>query len=491
MSLRVIEDQFRGFLNDRMDGDTADAELCYRIVARHDPSDLTTPNFFMAVPNPVDIKRAGISQTTLAALEKAGLSSTSTRDIWHTPGGHRQIIRPGRWARSLTDIEDGNILDVFIMALDARFAVGESRVELLEGKAIKKAYSVNSHCRCESIGDLANSCMRYEQMKSYFSIYEKTAKLAVVKCKTCGGIQARAIAWENGDIKYVDRRYGTQQNKQAILTHLTNLGYIDVWPGSVGSEHRRTFVLPFPHERKDIPYAPYVDSLFYWCRTCKTLSNRGSDCTRNGHDLATLRGQRGVDHPGWWGLCPNCKGQLRSDGSCANQKSCPGCGETWCGGGTCPNGCVRCTGCNSWRRKEQPGCPHGCLICTHCQTANRKEYLNQAHGRCRSCGEEVADDASVVYRLKMKWNSIGHLQSRCPYCDWRIVQKEFSPMQGLEKCEHIHNGPYVYEGGHCPQCHAHIILENTDAPRPSRTNYESTDMYTFRYTTGTSNKVGW
>lgn len=458
--LRVMNDDLRMFLNDRMEANGVDAEMCYRIVARQDTSDVSVPNYFMAIPNPQDAKRAVISQTSLAALDKAGITLRQTRELWNPLGGHRQNIRPGRWVRAMSGCEDGNINDVFVMALDARFGVGDVPVELLSGKDIGTHYNARKHCHCESLGDLANSCMRYDYGDGFFAIYEKLAHLAVIRCPQCKGIRARAVAWDTDGKKYVDRRYGTQQNKQALLSFLTKEGYVDVWPGSVGSEHKTAFSLAFPALPADLTAAPYLDSLIYWCRTCQTLGNRGGACSKAKHDLAVLRGQNGTNHQGWYGLCPDCGSPLDHRRRCPNLRTCPGCDASWCGGSAkCPNACVRCTSCSAYRKKDVLACPNGCIDCPTCGTGNRKTYLNQTHGQCRQCGATVTTSEVVEYRLKLTRDRYDNLTTRCPGCDWRIVMKEYSRLGGLQKCEHVHNGPYGYEGGHCSSCHAYIVLE--------------------------------
>ena len=84
------------------------------------------------------------------------------------------------------------------------------------------------------------------------------------------------------------------------------------------------------------------------------------------------------------------------------------------------------------------------------------------------------------YDVKLKWDRYDNLAGRCPNCEWAISAKSFSPRTGLVKCEHVHNGPYGYEGGHCPSCHAYIVLQDADQPRPEKP--KATNTYT--YSTG-------
>ena len=225
--IRIIHDDLRVFLNTRMEANGADAEMCFRITARQDLSSDATPNYFMAIPNPADTKRAAISQTSMAAMIKAGADPYRNRDVWNAQAAYRTVLRPGRWARSMSDIEDGNTLDVFTMALDAQFGVGDIAVDVLEGRAITKAYSAEAHCQCVSIGDLANSCMRYDHNQGTFSIYERAAKLATVKCPSCKGVRARALLWE-----------------------------VDVCTRAVGRDRRGARLSPDPCRRRALPGEP-------------------------------------------------------------------------------------------------------------------------------------------------------------------------------------------------------------------------------------------
>lgn len=485
--LRVIHDDLRVFLNARLEAEGPDAEACYRILLRTDDGSDSTPNYFMAIPNPADTKRAIISYSTDAAMTKHQINRASPRQVWNTTSPHRTNMRVGRWIRAMTDIEDGLILDALTVSLDGKFGVGDVTVELLEGEAaITKAYLHKSHCTCEGIGDLANSCMRYEANQGSFALYGMLGKLAVVTCKSCGKIQARAMAWDDGNNKYIDRRYGTQQNKQAILNFATANGYTDIWPGSVGAKPKTYYALVFTAKLGELKAAPYLDSLPYWCRTCETISNMADDCYNSKHDYAQLRGTRGTDHQGWWGKCPDCGYDLDQYHKCRRKKTCMGCGAVYCGTKTCPNECIQCDSCGTWRRKDQPTCPSGCIVCPMCHHGNQQAFLNQSHGLCDGCGHLLIPDSQPV-EVQVKWDKYGKASAVCPHCKWNMVANEYSPMMKLEKCEHVHNGPYNHQGGHCPSCHHHLVmLEPKTAkpepkPKPAVPNYEGTGMTFTKY----------
>jgi hypothetical protein len=458
--LRILHSDLANFLHTRMDQGGPDAEACYRIIARQNYGDIqSVPNYFMAVANERDKKRALISQTTVQAMLKAGIDPSYVRNLWQ-PGGHRVQIRPGRWVRAMTDIEDGYALDAFTLALDSVFGVPDLDVEFLEGPAITKAYSEYSHCRCTSLGDLANSCMRYSNLKDAFKMYEKTAKLAVVKCPTCQGIRGRAVAWEAGDKRYIDRRYGPGHIKQLIRDTALAMGYEDVWPGEVGAYHTRSFTIPFDAKSSDFDMGPYMDSLYYWCRTCRILTNQGRSCYDSGHDVTVMRGTRGTDHDGWWGKCADCGTTLNHSRMCPRRRTCEGCNASWCATSrtmACPNECTKCLACGTMRAKGTKDCPKGCVHCSTCNTDNPWSRLNQTHGRCSGCGEEIKTD-NLSREVRFRGDSYGTFTARCPECNWKIVTEEAGPRSGLIPCEHVHNGPYTETGGHCRQCHAYLVM---------------------------------
>lgn len=464
--LRIFHNEFATFLTRRMHDGGPDAEACYRAIAHQIDNSPEETNYFMGVENPRDKKRALVSQTSLAAMIKAGIPANDRNALW-TKGGHRQDIRPGRWLRAMSDIEDGYALDAFTLAIDSQFGQPDLAVEFLEGGDITIAYREASHCRCVSIGDLANSCMRYDNLRNAFNIYEKTAKLAVARCPTCQKVRGRAVAWNAGSVKYIDRRYGTGQVKQLILDTALAAGYIDVWPGEVGRSSDRRFVIPFTASVKEIKAGPYMDSFYYWCRTCNVLTNKGESCYNAAHDVTIMRGTRGTDHQGWWGRCASCGTELDHLGECPRQQTCEGCGVIWCGARnsafgprpSCPNNCIRCAACGSMRKQGVKDCPKGCVRCTGCGTDNQYAFLNQTHGQCRSCGMKIKDDGTE-HTLRLKHDTHeGYYTARCPECNWKIVTEQTDARAGLIPCEHVHNGPYGMEGGHCRQCHAYIVMQ--------------------------------
>lgn len=466
MPIRVFSDELRIFLNTRLDKGGPDAEAVYRILCRQHDGATASPNYWMAIPNPKDTTKAIISYSSDSQIQKHGISRDRPRQVWDAEGSHRTQMRAGRWARSLSDVEDGNALDTLVIALDSVFGVGSVNVEFIEGKeAITRAYRQNAHCTCVSIGDLASSCMRYG-LGDIFGIYGKIAKLAVVKCTSCGGIQSRAVAWDDGHTKLIDRRYGTQTLKQAILNEALAQGYADVWSGSVGTPTQVNVKLSLLASPTEFEGAPYLDSIPFWCRTCQTLSTRGDACRSGRHDVVHLKGTHGTDHTGWWGRCATCQAELNERRTCRNTRRCMCCNVTWCGGpDSCPNGCIECHACGGMRLAGVAECLNGCFACDQCTFINRRDYLNQSHGRCGGCNAQIYP--SEPLNIQMKYMSNGGMRGTCPQCSWKFDALERNGHSVLVPCRSVHDGPYDQLGGHCPSCHAHIILQNPTGDRPN------------------------
>lgn len=466
--LAEISPQMRSFLDERMNEDREDGTIAYRFSTHMlDDDDSSAMNFF-------DVREVDqsprITYATRATMERREVYTGHRIDDPFKPGGHRTSAKPASVAQKVTGIENGRALDVFASAVHS-FLLGVPDVVVVEGDEITRRYSAANHCVCVGLGDLGRSCMRYPEFSRFFRFYEHTAKMAAIVCAKCNGTRARAIIWEaeNGE-RFLDRIYGGQTHVEQIRAWAKEQDIPYIWAGlgnGVPKKYGR-IVVPVPDVTFDS--APYLDSLYYWCRTCKVLSN--TPCTRDvllgadapRHEIVQLRGTQGTNHVGWWGFCPSCGGVYRDQTrTCRNSMRCLGCNEAYCAD-ACPNGCISCAACRHVRRAGVDRCPGGCVECPTCHYVNRGTWLNANHGRCRSCGESLQESPAA---RRVEWTRTGFgWRWTCPDCGHtsRSMDRVPSPETGLVDCQRVHPNAGLPDWRHCEACHAHIDLVPPEVP---------------------------
>lgn len=463
-----MSDQLRGFLRDRVVARREDADIAYRFLSAHiDSEDGEAHNYF-------DIRDADgaarLSYTTERALEKARLKHPALTpfDI----GSHRTLARASSVAQRITGVTNGRALDVFSSAVLASLK-GTPEIEVVRGADIGRLYREDAHCRCVPLGELAQSCMRYHYTDDRFALYADNAALAVLRCAGCGGVQGRALLWtDTKGRQFIDRIYASGVRAEQFVAWAASHQYTQLWHGHHGAGRVGVVTVPAPYK----PYeaAPYLDSLYFWCRTCGTLSNR--ECVKDRHDLTVLRGTQGTNHRGWWGRCPKCKNSYTSERrQCGYERECGGCGAKSCTG--CPNECVTCVGCGRVDPRGTTTCGNGCVVCTKCNYVNTKSGLGQGHGVCSSCGLQIQDDS--VRRIPVHIEGPAWV-GRCDDCGYRIrvstrLHQAPSPTSGLVACNFVHHGVANPDVGHCPNCHVTIVWDTENVtPLPERRTHTAT-----------------
>jgi hypothetical protein len=337
-------------------------------------------------------------------------------------------------------------------------------VEVVRGKEIVRRYSGRHHCRCVRLGDLENSCMRYDGYEDRFEIYADVAEMAVVICPVCQGTRARALVWTDTDKKkHIDRIYGSPVMQEHLGDWAKEQKMGRLWPNT--NHRRKEVAVHVP--RTDYTAGPYLDSLMFWCRTCQKLSNY--ECKGDTHDKVLLRSTHAQGHTGWWGRCPDCHYPFTDRGRrCQNRHSCGACGTSHCTP-ECPHGCRECHGCGVWLR-HGIACPNACVTCS-CGMTNTVAGLMGQHGHCRGCGDQLQPEK--VGKSSLSWQaSIARWEGRCPSCEYtirvRMTSGVPSTTEGLIECRFVHGGYASSEAGHCPSCH-HVMRWDVQERPKSRT----------------------
>jgi hypothetical protein len=468
----AMSDVLRQFLHARLDAEMEDAELAYRFVtARVDPADPEAHNWF-------DLKlidgNARISYTTMTALNKAKRATMGAYPF--AAGGWRTVARPSSVARRVAAVDDdgkwGRALDVFANAALATLK-DDPDVTIVRGKEIVRRYNERTHCRCARLGDLSSSCMRYDGYEDRLEIYADVAQMAVIVCPVCQGTRARALLWTNNEGRqYIDRVYGSPASQEFLYEWAKRGKITRIYPNT---NHRRKPVQVYV-SRTDYRAAPYLDSLMFWCRTCKVLSNY--ECAESMHDKVLLRSTQAQGHTGWWGRCDECHHPFHDRNRvCPNRHACGGCGRTHCTP-DCPNGCWSCGGCGVWMKKGQVTCTNACVLCSQCGYANTQAALLAEHGHCRSCSLRLQEEK--VTEVPLRWASLHHRwEGRCPTCEYVVrisTGEEPRGTTSLIECRYIHDGYRSNASAHCPGCHNVMrwIVEPRPKDGPSTGGFQKT-----------------
>jgi hypothetical protein len=192
---------------------------------------------------------------------------------------NRQTGKPGRIIKKLMVHEyKEKEIEVFNNLLKANMiALGEFK--LVSGSDITKYYHEDSYHNIS--GTLGRSCMRYDECRSYFKIYEDHAKMLV--CLRNGKVMGRAIVWEIDGNTYMDRVYVCEDylEDQFIEYAKTNGWYRRIDNSLLSTGENQEWYTPsgdvtyecLTIKLKDrYDYYPYVDSFRYFNEADNTIS---------------------------------------------------------------------------------------------------------------------------------------------------------------------------------------------------------------------------
>lgn len=157
----------------------------------------------------------------------------------------------------------------------------DNKVEVVEikGKEIKDAYLLNNYSQEHDLGDLANSCMRYDQCQYWLNLYtENPDKISMLVLKQRGrGIIGRALVWtlNNGE-RALDRVYGSQPTQNLITEYANEQGI-----------RSKKYLLTngiVTLENYEFESYPFLDTLFYAHAPTKTLYTEKTLSKINNYD---------------------------------------------------------------------------------------------------------------------------------------------------------------------------------------------------------------
>ena len=241
------------------------------------------------VDDPVDyltISKKDPSKISYAYPEK--LAKIENPDDYWTFKGRVEAKPASALKKVLKDLNEKD-LDLFTSLFKAATAQKEFDFQIIKGSDIKKYYHTDSYNR-DGYGSLANSCMKHDHCKNFFSIYTENPETCqmLIMLDNNATLIGRALLWnainvETGDeVKVMDRIYCMDDNK--------NIHYFKEWADENGYVYRKNQkwadCLRFQSHDKDLilklsvqinkkAYGsfPYVDTFKFFDENKNIISN--------------------------------------------------------------------------------------------------------------------------------------------------------------------------------------------------------------------------
>lgn len=129
------------------------------------------------------------------------------------------------------------------------------------GSTLRNLYHYSSHSRVFDLGDLRNSCMRHDNCRDFFGLYESNAdrvSLLVARREGDKGLIGRALVWklDNG-VRALDRIYGSIVTQRMIARYAREH---DIQPREYLEGKEGIVTLSNPEQ----VYYPYLDTLYMY-----------------------------------------------------------------------------------------------------------------------------------------------------------------------------------------------------------------------------------
>jgi hypothetical protein len=188
-------------------------------------------------------------------------------------------------------------IEKFVNDLKSLILGTNIKYKLVKGEDIAKYYHEDMIALPNAGGSLNNSCMRHQKCQKFFDIYTKNPECELlIQFDTAADetkIVGRAIVWNHNGQKYVDRRYNSYDMyytammsyiKQQKWNYKTVNSYDDyesqcftVWDEKANDYKQQDTIELIYYYAEEPEEMPYADTVKYWDREEKSLSNVDAD----------------------------------------------------------------------------------------------------------------------------------------------------------------------------------------------------------------------
>jgi len=207
---------------------------------------------------------------------------------------NRQTSRAGKLARKLIDSTHIDTLELkdtdfelFSNLIKAdKINDEDCQVQFIEvkGEDIKYRYNENNHSKLYTLGQLGDSCMRYENCERYLDIYvknpDKISMLVMIDCEN--NTVGRALVWNTNKGMFMDRVYATDAHQKMFENYAEEKGWmykkvhsngVNVHIVRNGESEMRYLTVEL--DEYEFDEYPYVDTLCYLSDTGKISNDSG------------------------------------------------------------------------------------------------------------------------------------------------------------------------------------------------------------------------
>lgn len=285
------------------------------------------------------------------------------------------------------------------------------RIDEVKGEDIKKWYLHTNYFGKSEQGSLGSSCMRYEHTQKYLDIYtdnpNQVSLIIMYSDEEKELICARALLWDNGKDKLMDRVYTYDSSHESFFKeYAISKGYCYRDPSTeylVDAKGDDLYDFTVELEKTEFYYYPYMDTMINYNVNNGVLS---SESSYDSIELQSTEGGPRCDYCNNTGTrsCRVCDGD--TDVEC---NECEGRGDNDCGicDGESYHECSECYG--SGKEEDDEGEE---IDCTSCNGEGKTECEN-----CDGSGKFTCDDCSGEGRYEC-YECEGSGETECDECEY-------------------------------------------------------------------------
>jgi hypothetical protein len=220
------------------------------------------------VDNYIDYVSISIQdRTKISYLTSERVKQLSVEDLWTS--SRRYQTKPGAFVSKIFRNINSKDIEKFSNLFIQEVTKPVLNFKIVSGRDIKNYYFVESY-ECEK-GSLGASCMKYDRCQEFFGIYENNKEVSLlILLNEHGNLRGRAILWDLGDHKIMDRIYTTNDEHYSFYFKkwATSNGYLyrseqnwfnSLWFEAIGVP-KQELRIEFKLENMNFRYFPYLDT---------------------------------------------------------------------------------------------------------------------------------------------------------------------------------------------------------------------------------------
>lgn len=193
------------------------SDIAHRMLRkRHDISEMEEDHVnFISLAHNDQTRLSYLTSDRIAKI--MGAEGATSDNLW-TSTSMRYSVKPGGLIKKLfKDVSDKEI-EIFSNLFRSYKDNMTFYFQVVEGEEVKKWYMYENYYA--GSGSLGNSCMKYDRCQNFLTMYvenPQVVKMLIMLDKETGRIKGRALLWDLGDKKVMDRVYTIDDEKYYIF----------------------------------------------------------------------------------------------------------------------------------------------------------------------------------------------------------------------------------------------------------------------------------